>query len=90
MTTGPALWCMDTVTMAGFTPGVYIDISEFLALKTQMLDCHETQLKRGKDADFSPLGEVMRKQCCARGMQAGVEAAEAFRAHLALKRTRAW
>jgi LmbE family N-acetylglucosaminyl deacetylase len=90
MEAAPALWWMDTVTMAGFAPGFYIDVSEFFALKTQMLGCHKTQLRRAKDGDFSPLGELMRKQCCARGMQAGVEAAEAFRAHAAFKRARAW
>ncbi len=86
----PALWWMDTVTMAGFTPGFFIDVSTFLKLKTRMLGCHESQLKRGKDTDFSPLGQVMQQQCRARGMQAGVEAAEAFRAHIAFKRVRAW
>jgi LmbE family N-acetylglucosaminyl deacetylase len=86
----PALWWMDIVTMAGFTPGFFIDISDFLTLKTSMLACHETQLKRGKDTNFSPLDELMQKQCLARGMQAGVEAAEAFRVHLAFKRVRAW
>jgi N-acetylglucosamine malate deacetylase 1 len=90
MANAPALWWMDTVTMAGFTPGFFIDISDFLALKTRMLACHKSQLKRGNDADFSPLGDLMQKQCFARGLQAGVEAAEAFRAHLAFKRVRAW
>jgi LmbE family N-acetylglucosaminyl deacetylase len=86
----PALWWMDTMNMSGFTPGFYIDITEFLRLKTQLLACHQTQLQRGKDADFSPLAELMRLQFRTRGLQAGVEAAEAFRAHLAFKRARAW
>jgi LmbE family N-acetylglucosaminyl deacetylase len=86
----PALWWMDTVTMAGFEPGFFIDVSEHLALKTQMLACHHSQLNRGKDPGFSPLGQIMRNQCSARGMQAGVEAAEGFRAHIAFKRARAW
>src|SRR5437667_551285 len=86
----PALWWMDTMNMNGFTPGFYVDITEFISLKTQMLACHQTQLQRGKDADFSPLAELMRLQFRARGIQAGVEAAEAFRAHLVFKRARAW
>jgi len=86
----PALWWMDTVDMSGFTPGFYVDISTHLSLKTQMLACHQSQLARGKDADFSPLAELMRLQYCTRGMQAGVKAAEAFRAHFAFKRGRAW
>jgi LmbE family N-acetylglucosaminyl deacetylase len=86
----PALWWMDTLGMSGFTPGFYIDITKFTDLKAQMLACHKSQLARGKDADFSSLTEIMRLQFRARGMQAGVEAAEAFRAHFAFKRGRAW
>ena len=88
--TPPALWWMDTINMNGFSPGFYVDISDFINLKTQMLACHHSQLQRGKDPDFSPLAEMMRLQFRTRGMQAGVEAAEAFRAHCAFKRTRAW
>jgi hypothetical protein len=36
------------------------------------------------------LAEVMRLQFRTRGLQAGVDAAEAFRAHCAFKRARAW
>lgn len=90
MKSAPALWWMDTVNMAGFTPAFYIEITDFVTLKTQMLACHQSQLSRGKDADFSPLAELMRLQFRTRGMQSGAEAAEAFRAHGAFKRARAW
>jgi LmbE family N-acetylglucosaminyl deacetylase len=86
----PGLWWMDTMAMTGFKPGFYVDISEFVSLKTKMLACHQSQLSRGHDPDFSPLAEVMRLQYQARGMQAEVEAAEAFRAHFAFKRGHAW
>ena len=86
----PELWWMDTINMNGFQPGFYVDISEFVGLKKKMLDCHRTQLMRAKDAEFSSLAEMMNLQVRARGIQAGVEAAEAFRAHFAFKRTRAW
>lgn len=86
----PALWWMDTLNMSGFNPGFYVDISEYVDLKTQMLACHRSQLDRGGDGDFSPLAEMMNLQFRTRGMQAGVEAAEAFRAHFAFKRGRAW
>jgi len=88
--TPPALWWMDTVNMSGFNPGFYVDISQHVGLKKKMLACHQSQLARGNDTDFSPLEEMMRLQYRARGMQAGVEAAEAFRAHFAFKRGRAW
>jgi LmbE family N-acetylglucosaminyl deacetylase len=86
----PALWWMDALGMSGFTPGFYVDVSDFIDMKSQMLACHKSQLARGRDADFSSLAEIMRLQSRARGMQAGVTAAEAFRAHFAFKRGRAW
>ena len=90
MSSPPALWFMDTVSMAGFLPGFLVDITDRARLKIQMLSCHKSQLVRGRDADFSPLAELMQLQMRARGLQAGVEAAEAFRAHNAFKRARAW
>lgn len=86
----PALWWMDTVNMAGFVPGFYVDVSRYIDLKRQMLACHRSQWQRREDADFAPLEEQMLRQCQARGAQAGVVAAEAFRPHLVWKRVRAW
>lgn len=86
----PALWFMDTVNLQGFTPGFYVDVSAHLALKERMLACHRSQLARGQDGDFSPLQDLLRRQSLARGAQAGVLAAEAFRIHNTFKRVRAW
>ncbi len=86
----PAVWWMDTVEMVGFEPGFYIDVSDYMALKRRMLACHRSQLQRANDADFEPLEELMLRQAAARGAQAGVAAAEAFRIHTAWKRIRAW
>jgi len=86
----PVLWWMDTMNMTGFEPSLYVDVSDYVDLKGRMLRCHKSQLERGADGDFSPLAEQMLCQCRARGAQAGVAAAEAFRTHLAWKRVRAW
>ncbi len=86
----PALWHMDTIAMHGFAPGFYVDVSEHYEVKERMLACHESQLARGDDADFSPLSELMRTQAKARGQQADTSMAEAFRIHAAFKRARAW
>jgi LmbE family N-acetylglucosaminyl deacetylase len=88
--TQPALWWMDTINMAGFEPGFFLDVSAAVDVKHRMLNCHRTQLQRGTDRDFSPLMELMQRQYQARGAQAGVAAAEAFRLHLAWRRARAW
>ena len=86
----PGLWWMDTVNMADFLPGLYIDVTAYVEMKRQALACHRSQLRRGEREDFAPLEEQMLCQLRARGAQAGVAAAEAFRAHLAWKRARAW
>jgi LmbE family N-acetylglucosaminyl deacetylase len=86
----PELWFMDTINMSGFEPSFYVNVTEYADLKQQMLRCHKSQLARWEDRDFSPLEEVMRLQYSARGAQAGVPAAEAFRVHTAWKRARAW
>jgi LmbE family N-acetylglucosaminyl deacetylase len=88
--TQPALWWMDAIDMLGFEPGLFVDISAFAEVKHKMLRCHKSQLARWADRAFSPLEEMMKRQYSARGAQAGVAAAEAFRIHLAWKRTRAW
>ncbi|NLS93537.1 MAG: LmbE family protein [Planctomycetaceae bacterium] len=86
----PAVWLMDTVDMHGFTPGFYIDVTEYVPLKRDMLACHKSQLERAGDSDFAPLEELMFRQARVRGAQAGVDAAEAFRIHAAWKRVYAW
>lgn len=86
----PMLWWMDTIDMLGFEPGFFVDISDFISLKQQMLRCHASQLARGGGSDFSPLEELMLRQCTARGAQCGVAAAEAFQAVNLWKRIGAW
>jgi len=86
----PVVWWMDTVEMIGFQPHFFVNVSRFVELKQQMLACHTSQLRRGSESDFSPLDELLERQCRNRGAQSGVTAAEAFRTHSAWKRQRAW
>ena len=86
----PAVWFADTVDMLGFAAEFYVDVSAELTVKEKMLHCHKTQLMRQGDRDFAPLAELMLRQAAARGAQAGVKAAEAFRACGTFKRARAW
>jgi LmbE family N-acetylglucosaminyl deacetylase len=88
--TPPAVWWMDTITMSEFQPGFYVDISDFVELKTAALACHKSQFLRASESDFASLPELMRLQFGSRGMQSGVRAAEAFRMHNVFKRARAW
>ena len=77
--TPPALWFADSIGMLDFTPDLWIDVTPHVELKHDMLRCHASQLARGEEAGFSPLEETMKRQYSARGEQAGVQAAEAFR-----------
>lgn len=86
----PAVWWMDTMEAIGPEPHFYVDVSDYKELKRRLLACHQSQLQRGGDADFSPLVEMMERQNRFRGNQAGVDAAEAFRTHSAWKRIAAW
>lgn len=86
----PELWWMDTVGMHQFMPGFYVDISPFAELKQKMLACHQSQVARADEAGFAALPDLMDIQMRARGCQAGVLCAEAFRVHHSFKRTRAW
>ncbi len=83
----PRMWLADTINMSGFNPEIYVGLTPGqLEIKKKMLACHRSQLERGTDADFSPLMELMIRQCQLRGTQSGVESAEAFRWHQAFKR----
>jgi LmbE family N-acetylglucosaminyl deacetylase len=88
--TPPALWWMDCIQGHGFEPSLYVDISDFVELKHELLACHASQLSRSADSDFASLADLMRRQFENRGAEAGVAAAEAFRPHLVFKRARAW
>jgi len=84
----PALWQMDTVEMIGFEPGFFVDITEQMPLKLQMLACHRSQLSRG--ADLPALTDLVQRQAGARGAQANVRYAEAFRLAPLMRRRHAW
>jgi LmbE family N-acetylglucosaminyl deacetylase len=88
--TAPAVWFADALNMSGFSPHLFVDVSEQLELKKKMLACHQSQIRRGADRDFAPLTELMLHQAQSRGAEAGAAAAEAFTAHHFFKRARAW
>jgi LmbE family N-acetylglucosaminyl deacetylase len=82
----PKLWFADTLNMQSFLPDFFLNVGDQLEIKRRMLACHRSQLARGNDGDFAPLQELILRQAAARGAQAGVAAAEAFRWHHAFKR----
>jgi LmbE family N-acetylglucosaminyl deacetylase len=86
----PKLWFMDTINMSGFLPGFYVDVTDYMDVKEKMLACHKSQIARGSDDNMPAVIELLRLQAAARGEQADVAAAEAFRIAPLMKRVDAW
>jgi LmbE family N-acetylglucosaminyl deacetylase len=75
----PVLYEMDTLAGVGFSPDEYVDISQTLPLKLKMLSCHKSQIKWLKDHDRIDILDFTTTVASFRGLQCGVNYAEAFR-----------
>jgi LmbE family N-acetylglucosaminyl deacetylase len=74
----PVLYYMDTVTGIGFQPQEYVDITEVIEMKRDMMRAHASQIdfvKEHHGVDFLDLIEISGRF---RGYQCGVRYAEAF------------
>ena len=78
-TTPAAILFMDTVAGIGFQPEEYVDISDTIEQKKQMILCHQSQQAFAADYRQSEFLESALVQSRFRGHQAGVEYAEGFR-----------
>lgn len=88
---GPAvpIFYMEAAGGHAFQPTIWIDITETFELKQQMLECHASQVKWLKHWRGIDLVAKMEAQARHRGMQSGVEYAEAFAVLYAHQRVRA-
>lgn len=80
---GPAaklvpLFYMDNLAGMEFQPTEYVDITDAIDLKLEMLECHESQLKWMRDHDHIDFADFVRTCSKFRGLQCGVGYAEAF------------
>ncbi|UCF95784.1 MAG: PIG-L family deacetylase [Spirochaetaceae bacterium] len=74
----PILYYMDTVTGIGFVPEQFVDITEVIEVKKNMMRAHATQIdfvKEHHGVDFIDLIEISGRF---RGYQCGVRYAEGF------------
>ncbi len=72
------IFYMDNLAGMNFIPTEYVDITDEIELKIQMLECHESQLKWMRDHDHIDFAEFVRTCSRFRGLQCGVGYAEGF------------
>jgi LmbE family N-acetylglucosaminyl deacetylase len=74
----PYLYYMDTLAGVNFFPEEYVDISDTIEIKIEMMMKMKSQLGWLKDMHNCDAAEFIRTVARFRGFQAGVEYAEAF------------
>ena len=73
------IYYMDTLAGVGFNPTEYVDVTEYIDLKLQMLECHESQIVWMRDHDGIDFPDMVRTCSRYRGYQCGADYAEGFR-----------
>ena len=73
------IYYMDTLAGVNFQPTDYVDITDEIDLKLQMLNCHESQIVWMRDHDHIDFPDMVRTCSRYRGYQCGAEYAEGFR-----------
>ena len=72
------IFYMDTLAGVDFQPTEYVDISEEIDLKIQMLECHESQLVWMREHDGIDFADMVKTCSRYRGYQCGADYAEGF------------
>ena len=74
----PFLYYMDTIAGVNFAPDEYVDITDTIEIKIEMMMKMQSQLGWLKDMHNCDAGEFIKTVAKFRGFQAGVNYAEAF------------
>lgn len=72
------IYYMDNLAGVGSVPTEYVDISEEIDLKLEMLECHESQLKWMRDHDHIDFADFVKTCAKYRGFQSNSDYAEGF------------
>ncbi|MBR7159482.1 MAG: PIG-L family deacetylase [Clostridia bacterium] len=73
------IYYMDTLAGVNFNPTMYVDITNEIDLKLEMLNCHESQIVWMRDHDHIDFPDMVRTCSRYRGYQCGADYAEGFR-----------
>ena len=72
------IYYMDNLAGVNTIPTEYVDITDTIDLKLEMLECHISQMKWMRDHDNIDFAEFVKTCARYRGLQSGVQYAEAF------------
>ena len=73
------VYYMDTLAGVGFNPTEYVDVSEHIDKKIEMLCCHDSQIAWMRDHDHIDFPDMVKTCSRYRGYQCGADYAEGFR-----------
>ena len=72
------IYYMDNLAGLGFVPTHFVDVTDEIDLKLEMLECHESQLKWMRDHDHIDFADFVETCAKYRGFQSNCAYAEAF------------
>lgn len=72
------IYYMDNLAGLSFVPTHFVDVSDEIDLKLEMLECHESQLKWMRDHDHIDFADFVKTCAKYRGYQSNCAYAEAF------------
>lgn len=75
------IYFMDTIAGVNFLPTEYVDITQVIETKRQMLAQHQSQISWLREHDNTEMDDLMLTQARFRGLQCGCQYAEGFRPH---------
>ena len=73
------IYYMDSLMGINFNPTEYVDITDYIDLKLEMLECHESQLVWMREHDNVDFADMVKVCSRYRGYQCGADYAEGFR-----------
>ena len=73
------IFYMDTLCGVDFNPTEYVDVTDFIDKKIEMLNCHESQIVWMRDHDNIDFPDMVKTCSRYRGFQCGADYAEGFR-----------
>ncbi len=73
------IYYMDTLCGVNFNPTEYVDVTEYIDKKLEMLECHESQIVWMRDHDHIDFPDMVKTCSRYRGFQCNADYAEGFK-----------